>query len=605
VVSPSGVRPERVEAVEGRPSVVGRGGRCVGGPRRREERGVTHRFARKGGLVVCAVATGALALSACGAAKTTTSTAKNSKTAVSSSSPSGTLVQDTCSGSLFVRNFNPWSPTAVYPMPEGYIYEPLYFFNPADPSHPQPWLATSYSWSDGGRSITFDLRHGVEFSNGTPFTSKDVAYTFNLEKTTPSLNTYSLPYKSITTSGPYSVTLTFTHPVYEDLPYIAGDTYIVDAAQWSKVKDPKTYLDPDPIGTGPYELKSFSAEAMTLTANPHYYMKGLPHFKEMRFLAFTSNTTSDEALETGEVDWASCYIPGINKAYTSRSSNYKVVSVPLAIAFLEANNVKGPTKSLAVREAISYGIDRSFISKAVYGGYAPPTNPEMLITPEFSSDMAPSLAGAKLTYDPAKAVSILEKAGYKKGSNGIFVSPSGKPLDITLQVQSSFTDYVSVAQIIARELKKVGINIQIQAISGSEWGNNNDTGNFELNINNAGYTTSLYSYYYDLLDSSLTAPIGKVATGDAVRFDNSNVDSWLTTAAGLSDHAARVPYFQKIEKVVAAQLPYIPLFGQQDETEFNAAVVTNYPTESNLYAMPTEWLSGNSGWVAARLRPVS
>jgi peptide/nickel transport system substrate-binding protein len=73
----------------------------------------------------------------------------------------------------------------------------------------------------------------------------------------------------------------------------------------------------------------------------------------------------------------------------------------------------------------------------------------------------------------------------------------------------------------------------------------------------------------------------------------------------LSDHAARVPYFQKIEKVVAAQLPYIPLFGQQDETEFNAAVVTNYPTESNLYAMPTEWLSGNSGWVAARLRPVS
>ena len=87
------------------------------------------------------------------------------------------------------------------------------------------------------------------------------------------------------------------------------------------ISNPATTLNEHPVGTGAYELSSISGQTMTFTANPHYYFPGLPKFKTIRFLAFSGNTTSDAAIESGEVDWAGSYIPGIQKLYLAKNKN--------------------------------------------------------------------------------------------------------------------------------------------------------------------------------------------------------------------------------------------------------------------------------------------
>ncbi len=193
---------------------------------------------------------------------------------------------------------------------------------------------------------------------------------------------------------------------------------------------------------------------MELTANPHYYLPGYPKIKTIRFLAFSGNTRSDPAIESGQIDWAGSFIPDIKKNYLGKDPKYTVVNIPLSTAFLVPNMKTGPTTSLAVRQAISVALDRNYISNTVYNGYAPPTNPGALLTPNYNAVADPSVVSKSFgAPNTAQAKSILASAGIKT------------PLTITCKVVSGYTDYISDLQIIAQELKAAGINFKIDAES--------------------------------------------------------------------------------------------------------------------------------------------
>ena len=166
--------------------------------------------------------------------------------------------------------FNPFVTTqAAYGMcSDGPIYEPLLQFDVAAPPTYYPWLATSYAWSNGGKAITFTIRQGVKWNNGTPLTPADVAFTFNLLKNNAAINLDGLTMTSVSTSG-NTVTLTFPTAQYANLQNIAG-TAIVPQAIWSKVGNPATYADPNPVGTGPFMLSTFTPQGFTLKKNPNY-----------------------------------------------------------------------------------------------------------------------------------------------------------------------------------------------------------------------------------------------------------------------------------------------------------------------------------------------
>ncbi len=515
-----------------------------------------------------------------------------SSTSGSSSRPTGVLTITTGAAGTFSDDFNLYSPNAEDPT-NGMIYEPLFFFDTAKNGVVKPWLGTSYAWSGGGKTVTVQLRHNVKWTDGKPFTSADVVFTFNQAIRSTAMNKFGLPLASVAADGPYAVTINFTKAAYTDAYYALGRVEMLPQHIWASIADPTTFLNTHPVGTGAYELGSFSGEVFTMTANPHYYVAGLPKFKTIRFLAFSGNTTSDAAIESGEVDWAGSYIPGIQKLYLAKNKKFVVSDIPLSTAFLVPNMVSGPTANLAVRQAISAALNRSDISDTVYNGYASPTNPEALILPNYSAVLDPSLASARFgAASPATAENILTRAGIKT------------PLSLSVDMVSGYTDYLSDLQIIQAELKPAGINLTIDQPAYATFTSLQDTGKFQLLMDNFGYTPDPWAYYYSILDSSIAPPIGQADTvGNYGRYHNAQVDSLLSQIAGTANTAVQNPDFYKIEQIFAAQLPDIPLFNQQDEIEFNGNVVANYPSLSNPYAAPAIYIQPDIGWVAARLVP--
>ncbi len=538
--------------------------------------------------MAAAVLAGGL-LAACSSSSPSSSPSSGSP----STGPTGVLTITTGAAGTFADDFNLYSPNAE-DATNGMIYEPLFFFDTAKDGVVDPWLGTSYAWSNGGKTLTVQLRHGVKWTDGKPFTSADVVFTFDQAIHSTALNKFGLPLASVAANGPYAVTINFTQPAYTDAYYALGRVEILPQHIWASIKDPATFLNTHPVGTGAYELGSISGQVFTMTANPHYYLPGLPKFKTIRFLAFSGNTTSDAAIESGEVDWAGSYIPGIQKLYLAKNKNFVVSDIPLSTAFLVPNMASGPTANLAVRQAISTALNRTDISDTVYNGYASPTNPEALILPNFSSVLSPSLTGASFgSPNAAAAKNILTKAGITT------------PLNLTVDMVSGYTDYLSDLQIIQSQLKPAGINLTIDQPAYATFTSLQDTGKFQLLMDNFGYTPSPWAYYYSILDSSIAPAIGQVDTvGNYGRFRNAQVDSLLNQIAGTTNTAVQDPDFYKIEQVFASQLPDIPLFNQQDEIEFNGNVVANYPSVSNPYGATAVYIQPDLGWVAARLVPV-
>jgi peptide/nickel transport system substrate-binding protein len=141
-------------------------------------------------LATCAVLGTAGLLAACGSSSHTSSTA-SSGNASSSGGRSAVLTVESSQQNAITQNFNPFiqSSAATLLGATSLVYEPLLQANAIKPGQYYNFLATGYTWSNGGKSITFTIRPGVKWSNGTPMTAADVAFTFTLIKKYPDVNT--------------------------------------------------------------------------------------------------------------------------------------------------------------------------------------------------------------------------------------------------------------------------------------------------------------------------------------------------------------------------------------------------------------------------------
>src|ERR1700722_8399665 len=525
------------------------------------------------------LATGMLA--ACGSSSSSSTPA--------SSGPTGVLTVATGATS-YPDDFNLYSPNAE-DATNGMIYEPLFFYDTAKAGEITPWLGTTYAWSNGGKTLTVQLKHNVKWTDGKPFTSADVVFTFNQALQSTALNKFALPLASVSADGTYGVTINFTKVAYTDAYYALGRVEMLPEHIWKSIANPATFLNEHPVGTGAYILTKFSPQVFEMTANPHYYMPGLPHFKTVRFISYSGNTTLDAAVEAGELDWTGAFIPNIKQTYLAKDPKFVVSDIPLATTFLITNMANGPTTKLAVRQAISEAINRSYISNTVYDGYAPATNPEALITPNFNPVLDPSLASASFPSPNAPAAEgLLSKAG------------GTTPLTLTVKMVAGYTDYLSDLQIMQQELKPAGINLVIDQEAYTAFISDQDNGNFQLLMDSLGYTPDPWSYYYTVLDSSIAGPIGTADTvGNFGRYRNSTVDAALSTIASTTSTAAQQSAFNQIETIFQQDMPLIPLWESQNEIEFNANFVGNIPTVSNAYGAPAVYIQPDIGWIPAPL----
>src|SRR5215472_3512880 len=137
------------------------------------------------------IVVGAAALLAAAVAACSSSTSSSSGT--TASGPTGTLTISNSQGTLWTCSFNPFNPSNLAQgVTFGQVYEPLAFVNTLQSGKASPWLATSWAWGAGNKTLTFTIRNGVKWSDGTPMTAADVAFTFNLMKKFPTLDLNSV-----------------------------------------------------------------------------------------------------------------------------------------------------------------------------------------------------------------------------------------------------------------------------------------------------------------------------------------------------------------------------------------------------------------------------
>jgi peptide/nickel transport system substrate-binding protein len=479
--------------------------------------------------------------------------------------------------------FNPFVATqAAYGMgATGLIYEPLIEFDLAAPPKDYPWLATGYTWGDGGKSITFAIRTGVKWSNGTPFTPADVAFTYNLVKKTAAINLGGLDISSVTTSG-NNVTLTFPTAQYTNLEQIAG-VAIVPQSVWSKVGNPATYTDPNPIGTGPYKLETFTSQGFTLAKNADYWQASKVAVPKVYFPVYTSNTGALSALFSGQIDWTGNFIPGLQKDFVDTNPAFHHFwEAPGGTNSLMPNLNKWPTNQLPVRKAISLAINRSLIASEGEAGLEDPVlNATGLTLPTFSAWSAPvaSLTNSA-TANASAAKAVLKAAGYTLNSSGFFTK-GGKVVAITITDPAAYTDYAEDDSIVAGELKAAGIDATFSGQAVTTWDSDVADGDFELTMHwsNGGLTP--YNMYDGWLDSALAS--GNAATGDFERLKDPAINAELAKLAAAATTAAQTAALAPIAKFVAANLPIIPTTTASEWFEYNSQHYVGWPTQSDPY----------------------
>jgi peptide/nickel transport system substrate-binding protein len=506
-----------------------------------------------------------------GSGSSTTSNASN--TLVMESSPETTITDD----------FNPFVSTAA---PQGMgatglIYEPLLQFDIAQPPKYTPWLATAYSWSNGGKSVTFTIRQGVKWNDGTALTPADVVFTYNYVMKNAAINLAGLPITSVSSSG-NNVTVNFSSSQYLDLQQVAG-VPILPKAVWGAQSSPTTFTDAKPVGTGPYVLKTFTSQGFTLTKNPSYWQAAQVKVPNVYFPVYTSNTGALSALYSGTIDWTGNFIPGLQKDFVSTSPTYHHFwEAPGSTNALMPNLNKWPTNQLAVRQAISLAVNRNLLASEGEAGLENPvTNTSGITLPTFSAWAGPAASDTVSATGSASAASaVLAKAGYKKDSSG-FYALNGKEVVVSLISPSAYTDYAAVGTMVANELKAAGINASFQGISVDAWNGDMADGDFSLaeHWSNNGLTP--YNLYDNWLNSALNN--GKANTGDYEGLKSTAMDTALAKLAGDSTVAQQTADLAPIESFVAANLPVIPITTASEWFEYNSQRFVGWPTQQDPY----------------------
>jgi peptide/nickel transport system substrate-binding protein len=549
----------------------------------------------------------ALAVAACG------SSGSGSKPSSSSQATGKPLVIDDTPLSPMTDTFNPYSATSTgHVVTADSLYnEPLFIWNILNPSQaPFDVLATGYSWSNAGKTLTLTIRSGVKWNDGKPLRASDVAFTFNMIRTHPGLDTDGTPVPSgATAPSATQAVLTFSQPEYTNL-FLIGQTYIVPQHIWAGV-NPATFADPNPVGTGPFMLDKFSPQGFTLKPNPYYWDKSAIHVPEISYPSYSQNFNIVNPLASGQIDLAGNDIANVQGVFLAKSpdNHTYMTSSP----YYTANNVvslvfnvtKAPLNDAAVRQAVSYGINRAQLSAQGETGYElPATSTSGLLLPGSNSFLQPSLANnLPAGGDPNKVSSILSADGWTK--TGGKWTKDGKTISFSIADPIPYSDYYLDAQAIAKQLNALGMNVTVDGIGDpTVWQSDLTNGTFDAAIHWSNQGPGPYYVYDGLLDAKLTAPVGKAAANDLGRWNDAATQAALAQYAGSNDPSVQSSAINKLEAIMDSEAPVAPLLYGAAWWQYSTRNYTGWPSSGNPFMNP----STNSPYLeetVLHLKPVS
>jgi peptide/nickel transport system substrate-binding protein len=500
----------------------------------------------------------------------------------------------------FTKNFNPYSsqglPTGAFV--RGAFYEPLIISSVAGGGHTYPWLAQSWKWSNGNKTLTLNLVKNAKWSDGQRLTSADVVYSLTAGKQDKTMDMvgYASPDTNITSvsaSGPYKVVIRLKTI---DSQFIAANLnlqFVVPKHIWSKVTDPATFTNSDPVGSGPFNrVGRFTAQDFVFNKNPTYWKAGAPKIPCLEYTSAASNDAALLAIQSGQVDWTHNFVPNVAQAYSAKDpkhyhSFYATTAYPHSLVF---DTTQYPYSIVAFRKALSLAINRNDVSKLGEYGYAPPTDALGInyIFPAWDKGAVHANAQAAATYNPTAAKKLLTDAGFTyKGST--LLDPKGNPVNLDIHVISGWSDWVASNQIITKNLQAIGIDskVALEPDWNSWYPNASTTKNPTLLWQTASQA-SPYAFFLSNLSQLKFTPSGQDATntGNWAHFSDAKATALLNQWKSTLDPAKQQKLFAQVAAIFVQNQPIIPLFVGPRWSTYSTKYFHCFSSPKNFYGDP-------------------
>lgn len=506
--------------------------------------------------------------------------------------PDGVLVVSQEQQSAWVRNFNPLTPAAAprWPTLAG-IYEPLFVYNSVK-SEFVPWLAVAYEWRGNNLELRLTTREGVRWSDGRPFSARDVSFTFNLLKKHPALDRRGLWsfIEEVRAVDDNTVDFRFQRVFVPGFEEVAAQQ-IVPEHIWNEVADPIAFPNENPVATGPFtEVRVFQNQVYELGRNPDYWQVGLPHVEALRFPAYPSNDRANLALVFDEVDWAANFVPAIERVYVQRNPESHRYWFPLTggMVFLYANTMRPPFDDVRVRKAFSMAIDRELLVDVAAYRYSRPSDATAL-SDAYASWRNPKISaeGEWVRHDIDRANAILEEAGFPRDRDGNRLLPDGQRWRYEIITVSGWSDWVRASQVIARGLRELGVDASVRTYDFGAWFQRVQQGNFDLCLGWSFEGPTPYSFYRWLMASATVNPIGVESRGNWHRYGSSRADLALAAFEAEADPDGQRRIVDELQRTFVAEAPAIPLYPNPSWAEYNTGRFQGFPSAENPYADPS------------------
>ena len=325
--------------------------------------------------------------------------------------------------------------------------------------------------SADGKTWTFNIRSDVTWSDGVPLTAHDIAFTYNTIFKN-GLSSY-MPYigDPASFSAPNDTTFVWKMKTPSTAPLGPPDVPILPEHIWSEYASSRTKLkefgNVPMVSSGPFHLTEWTeGQSWTMEANKSYW-GGAPHVDQITFRVYNTPEALGLALKTGEVAAADSLSPTIFKNLQDDPNITTIVgagSVWDDLAFNFEGTADPSLHDLNVRQAIEYSINKQALVDRVWMGYG--SVGTSVIPPLFSQWAWQPSASETIGFDPEKAKSLLDQAGYKDiDGDGFRETPSGDPWSLEVVAITDYLESVPEAKLISGWMNDVGIKTSIKAVS--------------------------------------------------------------------------------------------------------------------------------------------
>jgi peptide/nickel transport system substrate-binding protein len=470
------------------------------------------------------------------------------------------------------------------------MYEPLMIYNRME-GRLIPWLGLHADFGDVQHlQLKVTLRPDVRWSDGKPFTSQDVAFTFELLRKYPALDSHGIWnfVERIETVDALQLRFHFKKPFAPGVLQIMQQP-LVAAHSWKNVADPVSFANEQPVATGPYtEVILFENQVFEIARNPYYWQKDKAIVKSLRFPAFASNEQVMLNLLQGNIDLAANFVPAVDRVYVSKDPEHNRYWFPLVgnMVFLYLNTTMEPYDQAEVRRAISMALDRHKIVKVAMFNYSEPGHASGMTQGMGRWRLPNDYPGSDwVRFQPERAEALLDQLGLKKDEAGRRRLPHGDVWSLDINVVSGWSDWVRAAQIISRNLQAIGIEARLRTYDYGAWFSQLQRGEFQGAISWSTDTVEPYEFYRFLMSQKTRQPIGTPAASNWHRFSDSEVEAMLDSLAAAFDTDTKMQLVHDLQRLFMVKAPAIPLFPNPAWGTAHTRHFQNYPSPQNPYAV--------------------